>query len=196
MARWKSSNQILRYPLCCAIGERSPRSKKQRRSRACKARNEAQKKMMSGRSGFIGDGAERFAGPFVTLRRSRTQDATRVEQLRGHTATPHRYLFDPDESIYQFWGRCVGGDVHPVGVRWHLNDPWIFGRRIVVTMPPAQPGRTSAEAGACGAKRNQPASKARSRTSTTLGFESGEGWILRETREEGVFGAEARELAE
>jgi len=60
--------------------------------------------MMSGRSGFIGDGAKRFAGPFVTLRRSRTQDAARVEQLRGHTAKPHRYLFDPDESIYEFWG--------------------------------------------------------------------------------------------
>ena len=36
---------------------------------------------MSGRSGFIADGAEGFAGPFVTLRRSRTQDAARVEQL-------------------------------------------------------------------------------------------------------------------
>lgn len=129
MARWNSSNQILRYPLCCAIGKRSPRSKKQRRSRACKARNEVQRKMMSGRSGFIADGAEGFAGPFVTLRRSRTQDAARVEQLRGHTAKPHPYLFDPDESIYEFLGRCVGGDVHPVGVRWHLNDPWIFGRR-------------------------------------------------------------------
>ena len=38
-----------------------------RRSRACKARNEAQKKFFSGRSGFIGDEAERFAGPFVTI---------------------------------------------------------------------------------------------------------------------------------
>ena len=32
-----------------------------------------------------GGGAERFVAPFVTLRRSRTQDAARVEQLRGHT---------------------------------------------------------------------------------------------------------------
>ena len=37
-----------------------------------------------------GGGAERFVAPFVTLRRSRTQDAARVEQLRGHTAD---YLF-------------------------------------------------------------------------------------------------------
>ena len=59
-----------------------------RRSRACKARNEAQKKFFSGRSGFIGDGAKRFAGPFVTLRRSRTQDAAGVEQLRGHWRYP------------------------------------------------------------------------------------------------------------
>jgi len=44
--------------------------------------------MNSGRSGFIGDGAKRFAGPFVTLRRSRTQDAARVEQLRGHWRKP------------------------------------------------------------------------------------------------------------
>lgn len=57
-----------------------------RRSRACKARNEAQKKFFSGRSGFIGDGAKRFAGPFVTLLRSRTMRLGAVEQLRGHTA--------------------------------------------------------------------------------------------------------------
>jgi hypothetical protein len=57
-----------------------------RRSRACKARNEAQKKIFSGRSGFIGDGAKRFAGPFVTLLRSRTMRPGAVEQLRGHTA--------------------------------------------------------------------------------------------------------------
>ena len=38
-----------------------------RRSRSCKERNEAQKKMISGRSGFIGDEAKRFAGPFVTI---------------------------------------------------------------------------------------------------------------------------------
>jgi hypothetical protein len=65
--------------------------------------------------------------------------------------------------------------------------PRIFGRLIIVTISPAQPGRVSAEAGACGAKRNQPASKSRQRTSTTLGFESGEDWILREEGEEGVF---------
>jgi len=33
-----------------------------------------------------GGGAERFVAPFVTLRRSREQDAAWVEQLRGHTA--------------------------------------------------------------------------------------------------------------
>jgi len=78
-----------------------------------------------------------------------------------------------------FSRQCVGGDVHPVGVRRHLNGPQIFGRRNIVTNPPPQPGRVSAEAGACGAKRNQPASKSLQRTSTTLGFGNGEGWILR-----------------
>ena len=53
------------------------------------------------------------------------------------------------------------------------------------------PGRVSAEAGACAAKRNQPASKSRQRTPTTYSFTSGEGWILREAGEEGVFGAGA-----
>jgi hypothetical protein len=43
-------------------------------------------KFFSGRSGFIGDGAKRFAGPFVTLLRSRTMRLGAVEQLRGHTA--------------------------------------------------------------------------------------------------------------
>jgi hypothetical protein len=57
-----------------------------RRSRSCKERNEAQKKFFSGRSGFIGDGAKRFAGPFVTLLRSRRMRLGAVEQLRGHTA--------------------------------------------------------------------------------------------------------------
>ena len=173
MARWNPSNQILRCPLCCAIGERSPRSKKQRRSRACKARNEAHKKMMSGRSGFIGDGAERFAGPFVTMRRSRKQDAARVEQLRGHTAKPKATTSTWTKGFSRFSRRCVGGDVHPVGVRRQLNDPWIFGRLIIVTISPAQPGRVSAEVGACGAKRNQPASKSRQCTSTALRFFSG-----------------------
>jgi hypothetical protein len=103
MARWNSSNQILRYPLCCAIGERSPRSKNTRRSRSCKERNEAQKKFSSGRSGFIGDAAERFAGPFVTLRRSRTQDSARVEQLRGHTAKNPPNLLDLALRIFEIF---------------------------------------------------------------------------------------------
>ncbi len=42
--------------------------------------------MISGQSGFIGDGAKRFAGPFVTIAAEPDSDATRVEQLRGHTA--------------------------------------------------------------------------------------------------------------
>jgi hypothetical protein len=42
--------------------------------------------MISGRSGFIGDGAKRFAGPFVTIAAEPDEDAARVEQLRGHTA--------------------------------------------------------------------------------------------------------------
>ncbi len=50
-----------------------------------------------------GDGAKRFAGPFVTLRRSRTQDAARVEQLRGHTAKNLRHLSDQDESIFEIF---------------------------------------------------------------------------------------------
>jgi hypothetical protein len=107
MARWNSSNQILRYPLCCAIGERSPRSKNTRRSRSCKERNEAQKKFSSGRSGFIGDAAERFAGPFVTLRQSRTQNAAQVEQLRGHTA---KNPTQPPRSGRDYF-RVFGGSV-------------------------------------------------------------------------------------
>jgi len=42
--------------------------------------------MISGRSGFIGDGAKRFEGPFVTTAAEPDEDAARVEQLRGHTA--------------------------------------------------------------------------------------------------------------
>ena len=42
--------------------------------------------MISGRSGFIGDEAKRFAGPFVTIAAEPDLDAARVEQLRGHTA--------------------------------------------------------------------------------------------------------------
>ena len=42
--------------------------------------------MISGRSGFIGDEAKRFAGPFVTIAAEPDEDAARVEQLRGHTA--------------------------------------------------------------------------------------------------------------
>jgi len=94
-----------------------------------------------------------------------------MEQLRGHTAKPHRHLLDPDASVFMIFAEwCVGGDVHPVGVRRHLNGPWIFGRRFVVTIPPAQPGRVSAVAGACGAERSQPATIARTRNSATHGF--------------------------
>jgi hypothetical protein len=61
-----------------------------------------------------GVGAKRFAGPFVTLRRSRTQDAARVEQLRGHTAKTPPNLLDPDESIFELFAavcrrRCPSG---------------------------------------------------------------------------------------
>ena len=61
-----------------------------------------------------GDGAKRFAGPFVTLRRSRTQVAARVEQLRGHTAKTNPHPLDPDESIFMFFAevcrrRCPSG---------------------------------------------------------------------------------------
>ncbi len=45
--------------------------KNSRRSRACKARHEANEIKNSGRSGFIGGEAERFEGPFVRLRRRR-----------------------------------------------------------------------------------------------------------------------------
>jgi hypothetical protein len=48
-------------------------------------------------------GAERFAGPFVTMRRSRTQDTARVEQLRGRTEKPPPNLLDPDESIFEIF---------------------------------------------------------------------------------------------
>ena len=92
-----------------------------------------------------------------------------------------------------FSRRCVGGDVHPVGVRRHLHGSRIFGRGSIVTISQAQPGRVSAEAGACGAERNQPASKSRHRTSTALGFGSSEGWILCEEGKKGVFGAGAGE---
>jgi hypothetical protein len=37
-----------------------------------------------------------------------------------------------------FSRQCVGGDVHPVGVRRHLNDPLIFGTRLVVTFSSAR----------------------------------------------------------
>lgn len=90
----------------------------------------------------------------------------------------------------RFSRKCVGGDVHPVGVRRHLSDSRIFGRLIVVTIPLAQPGRVSAEAGACEAERNQPASKSLQRTSATLGFGSGEGWILCEAGEDIVLASE------
>ena len=61
-----------------------------------------------------GGGAERFVAPFVTLRRSRTQDAARVEQLRGHTAKTHRNLLDTDERIFEIFAevcrrRCPSG---------------------------------------------------------------------------------------
>jgi len=42
--------------------------------------------MISGRSGFIGDEAKRFAGPFVTIAAEPDEDEARGEQLRGHTA--------------------------------------------------------------------------------------------------------------
>ena len=59
-------------------------------------------------------GAKRFAGPFVPLRRSRKQDAARLEQLRGHTAKTQRNLLDPDESIFEIFAdvcrrRCSSG---------------------------------------------------------------------------------------
>ena len=94
--------------------------------------------------------------------------------------------------VFSFFSRrCVGGDVHPVGVRRRLHGSRIFGRCSIVTISLAQPGRVSAEAGACGAERNQPASKSRHRTSTALGFGSSDGWILREAGEERVFSTEA-----
>jgi hypothetical protein len=49
-----------------------------------------------------GGGAERFVAPFVTLRRSRTQDAARVEQLRGHAAVhlfKHNWRGSPDQAF-------------------------------------------------------------------------------------------------
>jgi len=168
MARWNSSNQILRYPLCCAIGERSPRSKNTRRSRSCKERNEAQKKFSSGRSGFIGDAAERFAGPFVALRRSRTQNSARVEQLRGHTAD-HLFKHNRRGSPDQVFSRgSVSAEMAIRSASAGTSTTSGFtGGNFVVPIKPAQPGRFSAEAGACGAKRSQPAWKPRTYTSTT-----------------------------
>jgi hypothetical protein len=93
-----------------------------------------------------------------------------VEQLRGHTAKNLRHHSDQDESILCFSRKCVGGDVHPVGVCWHLNDPRIFRSRIIVIISPVQTGRVLAESAACGAKVNQPASKSRHRTSKVFGF--------------------------
>ena len=59
-------------------------------------------------------GAEWIAGPFVTMRRSRKQDAARVDQLRGHTAKTQRNLPDPDENIFEIFAevcrrRCPSG---------------------------------------------------------------------------------------
>jgi hypothetical protein len=68
--------------------------------------------------------------------------------------------------------------VHLVGVSRHLNDPRIFGTRIVVTFDRREPRRVSAEAGACAAKRSQPASAPRILTSTTYGFAEGLSWNL------------------
>jgi hypothetical protein len=91
--------------------------------------------MLCYRSGFIGDAAERFAGPSVTLRRSRTQDTARVEQLRGHTAKkPTQPPRHGREYIRDFRRQCVGGDGHPVGVRRHLNDQRIYGMQFVVLL--------------------------------------------------------------
>ena len=39
----------------------------------------------------------------MTLRQSRKQDATRVEQLRGHTAKTQRNFLDPDERIFEIF---------------------------------------------------------------------------------------------
>ena len=76
-----------------------------RRSRACKARNEAQKNFFSGRSGFIGDGAKRFAGPFVTIAAEPDEDAARVEQLRGHTAD-HLFKHNQRGASNKTFYRC------------------------------------------------------------------------------------------
>ena len=98
-----------------------------RRSRACKARNEAQKKIFSGRSGFIGDGAKRFAGPFVTLLRSRTMRLSAGGAAsRTHGISPFQKQSARISDSGIFFRQCVGGDGHPVGVRRHLNDPWIY----------------------------------------------------------------------
>ena len=76
---------------------------------------------------WSGGGAERFVAPFVTLRRSRTQDAERVEQLRGHTADYLLKTIGEDQQFRYFSGQCVRGDGHPVGGNRHLNDPRIYG---------------------------------------------------------------------
>jgi hypothetical protein len=73
----------------------------------------------------------------------------------------------------RFSQQCVGGDVHLVGVSRHLNDPRIFGTRIVVTFDRREPRRVSTGAGASGAKQSQPASAPRACTSATLEFRQG-----------------------
>ena len=50
----------------------------------------------------------------MTLRRSRTQDAAQVRAASRTQAKPHRYLFDPDESIDEIFAevcrrRCPSG---------------------------------------------------------------------------------------
>jgi hypothetical protein len=78
----------------------------------------------------------------------------------------------------RFSRQCVGGDVHPVGVRRHLNDSPIFGTRLVVPFSSAR-AETRFDGGwRLWSLRNQPASAPRTRTSATHGFARGFLWIF------------------
>jgi hypothetical protein len=117
-----------------------------------------------------GVGAERFAGPFVTLRQSRTQNAAWVEQLRGHTADYLLKTIGEDQRIRYFIA-AVCRRRWPSGGRPQApqrpTDLRTSATVIFLTRGMPETG-DAAEVGVCGAKRSLPVRTARPRHSSRL----------------------------
>ena len=86
-------------------------------------------------------GAKRFAGPFVTLRRSRTQVAARVEQLRGHWGNPRLpgdagfdldTIFAEDVSAEMSIRSASAGTSTTLRFAWRLGGCLICSRESLV----------------------------------------------------------------